>query len=210
MAGITIQPFKTSGSLTNLFNVESRGLTQGDAQDDPAVRLQLASGMIDPTLSTSLYGGLGVTECIPTDAVSVAGAMITKATADVCNAFTVFNQAYHGVTTPSSPVPQYIAGGSVHYYRIGSSARIPLPVSAAVAALASSGTTAVGADGFVWDVTNNVVDVYVEPASGDDSTNPKVNIKLLMISTTGNLTVVKDADGNFTWETTKPCGLFLI
>ncbi|MFP1463125.1 hypothetical protein ACLB1E_23575 [Escherichia coli] len=42
-------------------------------------------------------------------------------------AFTVFNQAFHGITTPDNPVPLYLAGGFVHYYRVGSGARIPLP-----------------------------------------------------------------------------------
>lgn len=63
-----------------------------------------------------------------------------------------------------------------------------------------------GADGFVWDLTNNVVDIYSSSSSG----NPKVDIKLLMVSAQNNLTIAKDSDGNVTWDTSKPCGLFLI
>jgi hypothetical protein len=58
----------------------------------------------------------------------------------------------------------------------------------------------------VWDLTNNVIDVYSSASSG----NPKVNIKLLMVSLQGNLTVKKEAGGNVVWENDKPCGLFLI
>lgn len=206
MAGINLQPFKTQGAFAGLFNVESRGLTQGDAQDDPAIRLQLCSGSLDKGVASPVWGGVGVVECIAKSTEDVAGSAIKIATASACNAFTVFNQAHHGITTAGNPVPLYLADGSVHYYRIGSGARIPLPVSAAVAALANSGSEPVGSDGFVWDLTNNVVDVYSSASSG----NPKVNIKLLMVSQDGNLTVKKESSGNVVWEDDKPCGLFLI
>lgn len=205
MAAINFDPFKTQGAFSGFFNVESRGLTQGDAQDDPAIRLQLCSGTLDSALDAPIWGGVGVMECIAPTTSDVAGAVIKKATASVCNAFSVVNQAYHGITTAGNPVPLYIAGGSVHYYRIGSGARIPLPISQAVAALAS-GNDPVGADGFVWDMANNVVDVY----SSGSSANPKVGIKLLMVSVQGNLTVKKETSGDVIWETTMPCGLFLI
>lgn len=205
MADINFDPFKTQGSFAGSFNVESRGLTQGDAQDDPAIRLQLCSGTLDKNLDAPVWGGIGVVECVSTVAENVSGSTIKKATASVCNAFTVFNQAYHGITTASNPVPLYLAGGSVHYYRVGSGAQIPLPISAAVAALAT-GDDPVGADGFVWDMTDNCVDVY----SSGSSSNPKVNISLLMVSQQGNLTVKKETSGNVVWENGKPCGLFLI
>jgi hypothetical protein len=203
MSNITFDPYKTQGSPTGMFNVESRGLTQGDAHDDPAVRLQLCSGSLVSTLP--VWAGVGVIECISTVATNVTGSTIKPATASVCNAFTVSNQAFHGIITAGNNVPLYVGGGSVHYYRIGSSARIPLPISAAVAALAD-GNEPVGSDGFVWDMTNNVIDVYSSATSG----NPKVAIKLLMVSQSGNLTVKKEASGTVGWENTKPCGLFLI
>lgn len=206
MSDINFSPFKTQGAFTGMFNVESRGLTQGDAHDDPAVRLQLCTGALAADVDAPVWGGIGVMECISKAAENVAGSAIKKASASVCNAFTVFNQAHHGVTTAGNPVPLYLAGGSVHYYRIGSLARIPLPISEAVAALAKNGDEPVGSDGFVWDMTNNVIDVYSSASSG----NPKVNIKLLMVSLQGNLTVKKEAGGNVVWENDKPCGLFLI
>ena len=144
-------------------------------------------------------------ECIAPAKDSVNGAVIKQATKDACNAFTVFNQAFHGITTPDNPVPLYLAGGFVHYYRVGSGARIPLPVSAEVVALADGNNT-VAASGFVWDLAKNMVDVY----SGSPGANPKVDIKLLMVSVDGNLTVKKEDGGNVVWEIGKPCGLFLI
>lgn len=203
MSAISFDPFKTQGAPTGMFNVESRGLTQGDAHDDPAVRLQLCSGTLDS--SDVVWAGMGVMECIATTATNIAGANVKPATASVCNAFTVSNQAYHGIITAGNNVPLFISGGSVHYFRIGSGARIPLPITAEVAALAD-GNEAVGSDGFVWDLTNNVIDVY----SSASSANPKLNIKLLMVSQQGNLTVKKNTDGTVVWENDKPCGLFLI
>lgn len=205
MADINFNPFKTQGAPKGMFNVESRGLTQGDAQDDPAIRLQLCSGSLVDNLDAPVWGGIGVVECVSTVGTNVSGSTIKKATASICNAFTVFNQAFHGVTTASSPVPLYLAGGSVHYYRVGSGARLPLPVSATVAALAT-GSDPVGADGFVWDLAANCIDIYSSSTSG----NPKVNISLLMISTQGNLTVKKETRGDVVWENGKPCGLFLL
>lgn len=160
---------------------------------------------VNPAGVDWLWGGIGVVECVSTVGTNVSGSTIKKATASVCNAFTVFNQAFHGVTTASSPVPLYLAGGSVHYYRVGSGARLPLPVSATVAALAT-GSDPVGADGFVWDLAANCIDIYSSSTSG----NPKVNISLLMISTQGNLTVKKETRGDVVWENGKPCGLFLL
>ena len=203
MSDITFNPFKTQGAPTGMFNVESRGLTQGDAQDDPAIRLQLCSGSWGGT--NPVWAGAGAIECISTPETNVAGSTMIPATASVCNSFIVSNQAYHSIITPGNNVPLYVNGGSVHYYRIGSGARIPLPISAEVAALAN-GTEPVGSDGFVWDLTNNLVDVYSSASSG----NPKVNISLIMVSQQGNLTVKKNTDGTVAWEDNKPCGLFLI
>jgi hypothetical protein len=205
MADINFDPFRTQGAFSGSFHVESRGLTQGDAHDDPAVRLQLCSGTLADDLDAPVWGGMGVAECISAVRDNVAGSTVRKASATVCNAFTVFNQAYHGITTAGNSVPLYLSGGSVHYYRVGSGARIPLPVSAAVASLAT-GDKPVGADGFVWNTTKNCVDVY----SGSPSGNPQVSISLLMVSLEGNLTIKKDASNNVVWEHGKPCGLFLI
>lgn len=203
MSDIKFNPFKTQGSPSGMFNVESRGLTQGDAQDDPAIRLQLCSGLLSST--EMVWAGMGVTECISAPEKNIAGSTIIPASASACNAFTVSNQAYHSVITPGNNVPLYVDGGSVHYFRIGSGARIPLPISAEVAALAR-GDKPVGLNGFVWDLTSNVINIAPDASTG----NPGVAIRLLMVSLHGNLTVKKNSDGTVSWENDKPCGLFLI
>lgn len=203
---ISFDPFKTQGTTSGLFNVESRGMTQGDAWDDPAVRLQLCSGMLASDVDAPVWGGVALIECISNPAQNVAGATLKKATAKACNAFAVANQAHHGITTAGNPVPLFMPGGSVHYYRIGSQARIPLPISAAVAALADDSSAVDGGDVFVWNIEENMVDLFSEDAPD----NPKISIKLLMVSNSGNLTVKKEDSGSVVWEFDKPCGLFLI
>lgn len=203
---ISFDPFKTQGTTSGLFNVESRGMTQGDAWDDPATRLQLCSGLLDENIDAPVWGGVGLIECISTPGVNVAGSTLKKATTDGCNAFSVVNQAYHGITTAGNPVPLFLAGGSVHYFRIGSQARIPLPISAGVAALADGSTAVDGGEEFVWNIETNMVDLL----SSSTSDSPKVNIRLLMVSNSGNLTVKKEDSGSVVWEFDKPCGLFLI
>lgn len=204
---ISFDPYKTQGNFAGGFNVSSSGFIQGDAQDDPAIRLELCQGTLDQSVANPIWGGIGIMECVASTGSNVSGADIKNPTSTVCNAFAVFNQAYHGITTPNNPVPLFGAGSSVHYYRIGSRARVPLPISAAVAALAvSNADSALSGQGFVWDTTNNVVDVY----SSHSSNNPKVAIRLLTVSLLGNLTATKNASGNVVWQNNQPIGLFQI
>lgn len=203
MGTIPVDLWKTQGGFQNSFNVESDGLTQGDAQDDPAVRLQLATGHIDTNFKGSMWGGYGIIEKIPGITTTSTGSIISPATATQINGFTVFNQAYHGVITASSSVPQYTSPGTIHYYRFGSLARIPLPITAAIAGLINF---PVDEDDFVWDINKFIIDV-----ASSGSTGPKVPIKLLkIVGANNNLTVKKNADGTLVWDTTMPIGLFMI
>lgn len=207
MGEISFNPWKTNGNFTNGFNVESDGLTQGDAQDDPAVRLQLCTGHIDKKFTDSMWGGYGILEQVPGITTTSTGSIISAATATKINGFTVFNQAYHGLITASSQVPQFTSPGTIHYYRFGSLARIPLPITAAVAALADEDNpTPVDASDFVWDITKFIIDIGSSGSKG-----PKVPIKLLkVVGANNNLTVKKNDDGTLVWDTTMPIGLFMM
>lgn len=191
--------YRTGPAFKNSFNVESFGLVQGDAQDDPAVRLLLAAGVLADDVVGSMWGGQGIVEYVPKSAEATLGAVIRQATATLCNGFMVFNQANHGVVTPNNGVPQFMAGNGVHYYRLGTGARIPLPISAAVAALAN-GTTATTNTQFKWDPVAQVIDVTASNG---------IAIRLLKVSPKGNMVAVKDANGDVNWAD-KPIGLFSI
>lgn len=201
MTGITFDPYQTTG-MTGGFNTDSTGLTQGDAQDDPAVRLQLSSGTLSPGATAAIWAGTGIIENIPDAKSYITGSVLTPATKTACDGFCVSNQAYHGIITPNSQVPQFAPGNSVHFYRLGSNARIPLPISAAVGALAN-GTTANTSKKFIWDDAANCVDV-----SPDDTGMP---LRLLMVSNSGNLMAKQDTvSKNINWVHDQPLGLFLI
>ena len=192
--------YRTGPGFKNSFNVESSGLVQGDAQDDPAVRMLLAAGVLADDVVGSMWGGMGIVESIPKSDEATLGAVIRQATGTACNGFMVFNQANHGVVTPNNGVPQFMAGNGVHYYRLGTGARIPLPISAAVAALAN-GTTSTTSTQFKWDPAAQVIDV---------ATADGISIRLLKVSPAGNMAAVQDATTkDVNWED-KPMGLFSI
>lgn len=197
--GITFDPYKTT-NMQGGFNTESTGFTQGDAQDDPAVRLQLSAGTLDSAATAPIWAGTGIIENIPKN--SQTGSVIAPATATACDGFCVSNQAFHGLITPNSQVPQFSPGSSVHYFRLGSNARIPLPISADVELLADGKTSSTGKK-FVWDPVNYCVDV----SAGETG----MAIRLLMVSSANNLAAKYDAaSDSINWVSDQSLGLFLI
>lgn len=209
---ITFEPYKTQGIFYGNFNVNADGYMQGDAQDDPAISQLLNSGMIGSTVTATMWGGLGIIEALPNNQSyqEVLGSQIYPASATTCNGFTVFNQAYNGVITPGFSVPLFSAGDTIHYYRLGSGARIPLKISAGVIALASQAANTiipVNGESFVWDTENLQIDL----ASSSSAGNPVVNIDLLTISPPGNNHVVTvNSSGLAQWDLTQAIGLFKI
>lgn len=202
-------PFATGAPFLNSYRTESTGFIQGDAQDDPVVKMSLAAGVVASSVTVPLWPGMGIAEHIPTSAANLTGPLVTEATATDLTGFTVVNQAHHGVISSEENVPQYPAGAGVHFYRTGSGARIPLPVSSAVAALAN-GTTVNNATAFIWDATNRCVDVVPAPEKEGDVVPSGVVMRLLAVSPAGNMVAKRDATtGNVTW-TDSPVGLFLI
>lgn len=207
MSSISLNPMKTTNAA-NSFGVQSNGLYQGVALDDPANRYNLAAGFVSPDEKGIIFGGMPITESLSGFSAanninnSVMGNKITKATALAnISGFTVFNQAHNGLTTPSSPVPQYASNMSVSYYRFGSNMRVALKCSAEVVALATSGApTTTKLD---WDFTKQELIV----ASGDTA----LPVKLLAIQSGNSKTVEFDAETGFaTWNPNGDCALVLL
>jgi hypothetical protein len=130
------------------FNVESTGYIQGLAMDDPAMRYQLASGILADDETIPMWGGVGIYNDIPGGAVGAPGAVLggllgrantlTAQAAKQLTGFSVFDQAHHMIQSPQSQVPISASKMSVHYYRLGSLARIPLAVDPALLSLQGS------------------------------------------------------------------------
>lgn len=149
--GISYNPMQTT-TAAGTFNVESTGFIQGVTMDAPSVRNRLSGGVVSLNEALPMWGGMAVSEGIPTGYVTgtlagpkALGGFISRATSVPGTAgapapitsFTVFDQAHHGLASPQSPVPLYAGGMSVHHYRLGTGARIPVACDPALAALQS-------------------------------------------------------------------------
>lgn len=202
-AQISLNPMATTNAA-GLFSVNSNGFTQGDAQDDPAIKFQLVGGVLSTAATVPLWGGVPIAETIPTaqngvysgdvqPGTDTLGSAIIQASDSVApTGISVFNQAFQGITTPQSNAPLYSPGMSVNFYRFGSGARIPLPCDASVVALAGSSIV----ETVYWDVANNRL---TTTASG----NFAVPVKILRISTSGNKIVnYSSVTGNANWSNT--------
>ena len=200
---IAFNPMLTTNAQ-GLFNTNSAGFTQGDAQDDPAVKFFLAGGIVTSSASTPLWGGLPISEDIPAAATqpgtNTLGSTIALAT-NLANTtgISVFNQGYGGVTTPTSTAPQFAAGSSINYYRFGSGARIPLRINPALVSLDGGLIT----QQVSWDYTAQWITTY-------DGTNA-FPVRILNISTTGNKTVsYNSGTGAVNWIYTEAVAVCLI
>ena len=191
---LNVNPLLTT-TAAGLFDINSAGYVQGDAQADPNHKFNLAQAYLDPTAAAPIWAGMPVTETIPVAAAagtgpgSNLGNMVDIATTDAnTTAFVVGNQAFSGIITPQSPAPLFLPGGSVNIYRLGSGARVPLPATnALVAALLGEATNTQ----VIWNFSTNQLDVY--------SSGTALGVKaILLVSTTGNW-VITYANGVATW-----------
>jgi len=200
---IAFNPMLTTNAA-GLFNTNSAGYTQGDAQDDPAVKFFLAGGIVTSSASTPLWGGLPISEDIPAAATqpgtNTLGSTIALATSLAnTTGITVFNQAYGGIITPTSTCPQFAAGSSVNFYRFGSGARIPLRINPALVSLDGGLIT----QQVTWDYTAQWLTTY-------DSTNA-FPVRILSISTSGNKTAsYNSGTGALNWIYTEALAVCLI
>lgn len=155
------------GITTNFggtFSVQSDGLIQGNAYDDPAIRNALAGGILAASDTLPMWGGIPIYEQTGPQ-VLVAdpslGNVVGRATAvsggsKPITGFSVFNQGHAFIETAQSRVPTAQAGMMVPFYRLGSGARI---VVAADPSLASIEGGLINQN-VSWDFTNGVLQPY--------------------------------------------------
>ncbi len=197
-AQISLNPMATTNAY-GLFQTNSAGFTQGDALDDPSVKFFLAGGVLATDAATPIWGGIPIEELIAPTVYpppagsgpgSNLGSTVTQAASNaVITGFSVFNQAYGGITTPQSTAPLYSPGMSVNYYRLGSGARIPLLIDPALVSLDGSIITSQVS----WDFAANKIIAY-------DAGVGALKVRILKISTSNNLTVNYDGmTGNANW-----------
>lgn len=135
---ITINPLLTTNAAGS-FDVTTDGYIQGTALNDPAVRFQLAGGYLASTETMPMWGGVGITELVPTKVAGSAGGLggaVARATSltgsTAITGFTVFDQDHSMVTSPQSPVPLAAGLMGVNFYRFGTNARIVVAIDPAL------------------------------------------------------------------------------
>lgn len=135
-AAISFNPLPTTNAAGS-FSTVSDGLYQGTALDSPNSRYNLSGGLLATTETLPMWGGVGIFEDIPASpGNSVLGGTVGRATAlTSLTGFSVFDQAYNGLTTPQSPVPLYGSGMTVNFYRFGSGQRIALQMDPSLVSL---------------------------------------------------------------------------
>jgi hypothetical protein len=156
MALPTFNPMQVTNAA-GTFYAQSTGYVSGVMLDDPAVRFAIDQGINTPGGSAVLYGGMAITESGITPGTEVGSVMSVLALASAetnITGFTVFNQSSALIQTPQSPVPIAPPSGFINFCRLGSGARIVVPVSA-VDAAAMQGQPVNQL--VYWDYTNQVL-----------------------------------------------------
>jgi hypothetical protein len=159
ISSVPFNPYATTNAAGS-FSVQSAGYVQGVFMDDPAIRYQLATGTVAAAATSAFWGGMAISESVApaTGYDRTQGGTINLATA-VTNitGFTVFNQAYSMVGSPSSPVPLAAnVGASVAFFRTGSNARIAVAMDPSLVSLDGGLIT----QQVSWDFNNQVLQPY--------------------------------------------------
>ena len=145
---ISFNPQITSAPQ-NTFLLSTQGYYQGDFVDDPSSRMYLNAGLIASTVTQPIWGGMAITESVPTVGESSLGSTLALATSAAnLTGFTVFTQAYNSIIVPGNSVQTATAGMTTSYFRTGSIARIKVAIQPALVASLEGGTVS---QALFWD-----------------------------------------------------------
>lgn len=153
---IQLAPMQVTNGA-GLFQLESGGYVQGFQMPDPAYRYDLSQGILAPTQTKNMIPGAAISVAIPN---SILGGNITRATAAAnISGFSVGNQAYNGIITPTAAVPVQGSRMSVQYVLLGTGARIVVGISPGLAATLLSGAAPITTQ-VSWDFQNQQLVPY--------------------------------------------------
>jgi hypothetical protein len=159
ISSVPFNPYATTNAAGS-FSVQSAGYVQGVFMDDPAIRYQLATGTISSSATSPFWGGMAISESVaPASGYdrTQGGTIALATTVSNITGFTVFNQAYSMVGSPSSPVPLAAnVGASVAFFRTGSNARIAVAMDPSLVSLDGGLIT----QNVSWDFNNQVLQPY--------------------------------------------------
>ena len=131
---ISFNPYATTTQNSG-FLLQTQGLVQGVASDDPTSRMLLAGGTLNSGESIPMWGGVAVNEMINVANANAdgLGPSLKRSTSQTTvTGFSVFNQASSMVIVPGNTVPLAGVGNYVSFYRLGSNARIAVQCDPAI------------------------------------------------------------------------------
>jgi len=197
-AQVSFNPTLTTNALGS-FSIQSNGLVQGFANDDPSIRNALAGGTVSSSETVPMWGGIAIYENIPANTTNAGGKIGRATSLTNLTGFSVFNQAYAGLQTAQSPVPLFATNATLNFYRLGSGARIAVKVDPALVSLEGGLIT----QQVQWDYTNQKLIAY--------TTGTALPVKVLKIFSSNCKTVSYDAGTGFaTWDNNGACALIQI
>lgn len=189
MSGFVGQNFMAATSPSSSFLLQTQGYYAGVMLDDPVAQQWIATGVIAQNQTTqAFWAGLPITEKNSGDSTTqpnYGSSISLPGTATAITGFIIANQGYNGIITSANNVPMYNAGMSVSLVRLGSNARIVVPVDSAAVSSFLNGAINQTVD---WDFTTNAI------------TNSGTNVlacKLLELNT--NSMIVNYVSGYANW-----------
>lgn len=193
MAEINFDPAKTLNGQ-NTFQKETQGLIQGAYMDDPTSRLWLDAGIIDSSVTQAVWGGMPITENVPSLANNTnqyaANPLILPSTVGAITGFTTFNQAHNMMIVPGNSVPHVVANQNIAYFRLRSNIRLPVKISSGLATAVEGGAIN---QQVTWDFTNHELKAW---SSGDTA----LDVKILKVQPNSKIVNYDSSTGALTWS----------
>lgn len=185
---ISFNPMLTTNAQ-NSFVVDTDGLIQGAMyDDDPAILMSLFSGLVASTVAQPVWGGMAISEYVPTIGQAGMGANLEIATAYTnITGFTVFNAAYNMVQTPGNTVQIAVAGMTTSYFKLGSNAQIVVQCDPTLATALESGLVNQQVS---WDFVNQKLIAFSTTA---------LPVKVQSVNTNSQIVSYDSGTGAVTW-----------
>lgn len=177
-------------NFPDVFSVTTTGYVQGAFLDDPATRFELAQGIVSLSATQPMWGGLFITESLPTpgsEADEVTSVLAPATTSGAITGITTINQGAAMVQTPQSTTPVSAAGMAINFFRVGSGARIAMQATSAAATAWQGGS--ILPTTLYWDTSN----LWLTNTSGSGIIGP-LSYKVVSINV-GNSKVVSYSSG---------------
>lgn len=160
---VAISPYVT-GTFSGTFSSQSGGAFMGIAQNGPGYRYELSSACVSSQESKPLYGGLPIVSLI-SQTQGLPRQIRRATTVGEVTGFSVINDCPNLIVTANSNCPSIGAPGTINFFRLGSRAKIALPIDPALIDLVGQAES----QSLSWDFSKNMLTAVI--GTGDDGKN---------------------------------------